>query len=324
MADTFKFRFVMDGNPKGLFASKGHCTDQGLQLGEDFVPYETVVDSTNRDDRLILVVDTRSSELSPNLRANFNGNALVLAVSGNKSEAIERAVDKFASKIAADKKKAALTELGEGHTFRCVTCPACESTVDLTGYEKTPYTYCRFCESLFGDGLENLKGAAQYRTCDECGYHDRVQGYGAFYFYFLLVVYGFRHSRTHLCDACGKSLSNKLLLANSIFLLGVPNAIACAVRSRAGKDSRMKGLSQANHFVKKKKLDKAEEEYKKSLKIFKNHPGVHYNRALGHLTNGDTSTGLEALKLSLEACPNYIPAQRLQLRILEAAGRSPE
>lgn len=316
--ESFKFRFVQDGNPKGLFAKKGAITEQGLQLGDDLLLYRSVVDSTTRDDRLILVTDPRDPDVSANLRSQMMGESAVLAVSGGKADALERAVDKFSSKLAAQENKKKLEEQGEGHTFRCQVCPTCESTVDLTGYEKTNFIYCRFCESIFGDGLESLKGASAYRTCDECGYHDRVQGYGEFYFYFLLIVYGFSHKRRWLCDACGKSLANKLIAINSIFLLGVPNAIACAIRARAGKDSRMKGLSEGNSHSKKSKMDKAEEQYQKALKIFKDHPGVHYNRALGHLSARDADSGLSALQDCLRACPNYLPAQRLQFRLLQA------
>ena len=318
MDKAFKFKFFVNGNPKGMFNSKGSASDTGLQLGEDHLPYASVLDSTNRDERLVLILSPQDPAISATLRSNMTQNALVLAVAGNKAELIERCVDRFASRLAAEKKKEALTKSGEGHTFRSSVCPCCDSTVDLTGYEKTAYTYCRFCESLFGDGVENLKGAPQYRTCDECGYHDRVQGYGAFYFYFLLIIYGFRHSRSHLCDTCGKSLSNKLLAMNSIFLLGVPNAIACFVRARAGKDHRMKSLAQANRLAQKKKFDLAEAEYRKSLRVFKDHPGVHYNRALAYLTSGDSETGLNALQDALKSCPNYLPALRVKQNLLEA------
>lgn len=318
MDSSFKFKFVLNGNAKGFLSSKGSVNSNGLTLGEELLPHSAVVDSTTRDNRLILVLNLQHPDIGSNIRSHLMDNAIVLEVYGGKEEALERAIDKFSSALSANAHKAELEAAGEGHTFHSEVCPACESTVDLTGYDKTNFVYCRYCESLFGDGLESLKGAAQYRTCDECGYHDRVQGYGEFYFYFLLIVYGFSHNRRHMCDACGKSLANKLLAINAIFLLGVPNAIACMVRARAGKDERMKGLAEGNHYSKKGQLDKAEEHYKKALKIFKDHPGVHYNRALGHLSSGSTKEGLDALVACLEACPNYLPAQRLQLQIMRA------
>ena len=80
----------------------------------------------------------------------------------------------------------------------------------------------------------------------------------------------------------------------------------------------MKGLAQANRLAQKKKFDLAEAEYRKSLKIFKDHPGVHYNRALAYLSHGDSETGLDALQESLKSCPNYLPALRVKQNLLKA------
>lgn len=51
-------------------------------------------------------------------------------------------------------------------------------------------------------------------------------------------------------------------------------------------------------------MDKAEEYFNKALKIFPDHPGIHYNRALGHLSCGNGSEGIKALEACLKACPN--------------------
>ena len=322
MKRDFTFKYFQNGNPKGFFSSKGQVLDDGLKLGDEFVPYSCVCDSTTRDERLVLVLDTRDPNITPTLRANMMENALVLAVNGSLAESLERYIDRFASKHEAEQNRIRLEEAGEGHLFRVVTCPHCEATVDLSGVEKAPYIYCRYCESLFGDGVESLQGAADYRTCDDCGYHDRVRGYGEFYFYFLLVIYGFSHKRRHLCDACAKSLANKLLLINSIFVLGVPNAIYCMIRSRSGKDQRMKGLALGNQMARGKKMDKAEVHYRKSLDIFRNHPGIHFNRAMGYLSASRGQEGVQALMDALKACPNYLPAQRLQLELARAVERS--
>ena len=142
------------------------------------------------------------------------------------AEKLERHVDRYSSKIEAERYKEALIKEGRGSEYRVVECPCCSATVNLSEYPKTSFVYCRFCETVFGEGLQRLKGVEQYRECDECGFHDRVQSYGEFYFYFLLVVYGFSHKRRHMCDACAAALANKLLAINAIFVLGVPNAIA--------------------------------------------------------------------------------------------------
>ncbi len=315
MSANFKFKYVQAGNTKGFLASKGSVTEAGLNLGDFCLPYSCIIDSTTRDDRIVLTIDPRRSEFPAPLGEQLQGYHLVLAVMGVKAENLERAIDRFSSHYEAQAHKKELEAAGNGHLYRTVTCPCCEATVDLSELPQTSFTYCRFCETVFGEGLHELKDSISYRECDECGYHDRVQGYGEFYFYFLLVIYGFKHQRRHMCDACGATLANKLILANSIFMLGVPNAIGCAIRARTGKDPQMKSLAAANRLAKKGRLSEADQQYNAVLQVFRDHPGVRFNQALAYLTAGQTTEGLGHLKTAIEACPNYQPALGLVHRL---------
>ena len=183
MGGNFKFHYVIDGNAKGLFASKGEVRQEGLLLGDGLLPYRTVCDSTTRDSRLVLVLDTTDPDIPAKTREHLQGHHLVLHVSNASAESLERYIDRFSSLHEAEAHKKKLVSEGKGHLFRVVACPCCEATVDLSELSETPYVYCRFCESIFGDGMSTLKDPISYRECDACGYHDRVQGYGEFYFY---------------------------------------------------------------------------------------------------------------------------------------------
>lgn len=311
MSSTFKFRYLQGGKPSGLLASKGSINEDYLILGDIRIPHSTVLDATARDDRIVMALDTQNFDFPLALNKQLQENHLALVIYGVKADTLKRVITRFASQQAAQAHKQRLEELGEGHLFRTVTCPTCESTVNLSGLPQTSYTYCRFCESVFGEDLNKLNKTNSYGECSECGYYGRIQGYDEAYFYFLIFIFGYNSTRRHLCDACGSSLANKLILINALFILGVPNAIGCAIKTRTGKDPEMKSLSTGNQLAKKGRLAEANEQYRSVLKIFKDHPGVRYNQALAHLKAGKVEEGFGHLQTSIEACGNYGPAIRL-------------
>lgn len=315
MTENFKFRYVRDGNVTGFLASKGSVDDSGLRLGELVLPLAQVADTTTRDERLVITLDPHAGDIPLPLREKLQNGFLVLHIYGMSAVRLEKAIDRRTSAIEAAQRKAQLVAEGKGHLFRTETCPCCAATVDLSELPEADYSYCRFCETVFGKVMPRGKASNTYCQCDECGYYDRVQGYGEFYFYFLLVVYGFRHRRRHLCDDCGASLANKLLAMNAIFLLGVPNALACAIRARAGRDQHLSALASANALAKKGKMREAEAQYAKVLQSVPGHPGAHFNMAIGNLKTNDSAEGLRHLQLAIESCPSFEPALRLAHRL---------
>lgn len=312
---AFKFHYCAGGSPTGFLASKGTVKEEGLDLGGHLVPYVTIQDTTTRDQRLVLTMFPRDARLPADVAKKMEGQFLVLSVSGGGARQLERAIDRHASAAELEVERQRLQERGEGHLFRSCQCPGCQAHINLSGTPTSEFTYCRFCESLFGPGMTGVRTTHEFRTCDQCGYFDRVQGYGEFYFYFLVFVYGWRHSRQHFCDDCGAALANKLLLYNTLFLLGVPNAIACAIRARAGKSEQFRPLAQANRLAKKGQLDQADEVYEKILKAVPAHPGILYNQAFARARLGQGRPAADLVFACLRCCPNYEPAQRLGAKI---------
>lgn len=316
MTENFKFRYVRDGNVTGFMASKGAIDDHGLKLVDQMLPLACIADTTTRDDRLVITLDPQGGEIPGAIREKLQSGFLILHIYGMSAAGLERAIDRRTSIVEAAQRKAQLTAEGRGHLFRTEPCPCCNATVDLSELPEADYTYCRFCETVFGKKMpRGTKTSNTYCQCDECNFYDRVQGYGEFYFYFLLVVYGFRHRRRHLCDDCGANLANKLLAINAIFLLGVPNALICAVRARAGRDQDPSALARANRIAKKGKMKEAESEYDKVLRALPGHPGVHFNLAIGHLKTNNSAEGLRHLQQSIASCPNFEPGLRLAHRL---------
>ncbi|MBN9415847.1 MAG: hypothetical protein J0I12_10450 [Candidatus Eremiobacteraeota bacterium] len=308
---SFKFHYCVGGNATGFLASKGAVKEEGLELAGHLVPYETIRDTTVRDRSLVLTFSAGETRLPAEVAKKVESQFLVMIISGMTARNLERLIDRRASSGEVERVRQQLQEQGEGHLFRVVSCPHCQAQINLSGTPETAFTYCRYCDSLFGPGLAAVRSTHELRACDECGFYDRVQGYGEFYFYFLLFVYGFRHGRRHYCDGCGAALANKLLLYNALFILGVPNALVCAVRARAGKAEQFRPLARANKLAKKGKLDQADELYQKILKMVPGHPGVLFNQAMARALQGQLEPAVGHLSDCLDRCPNYLPAQRL-------------
>ncbi len=308
---SFKFRYVAaDGNVKGFFVSKkGKATPGHLELDGHQLPYTAILDTTTRDSRLVMVVDR---ELTPPPIQNelLNAKTLVLEVYKVKALDLERRIDVYSSAKLAQQHKLELEQAGKGELYRAELCPVCSATVDLSELDETEYIYCRFCESVFTKDSIIAQGD-QYRICDECDFFGRVQGYTEFYFYFLLVVYGYSMKRRHLCDACANSLCWKMLAYNLPFILGLPNALWQKYRSISGRDPKLASLSKANQLLKKGQVRPAQELYDQMQYRYPNHPGFHYNLALGHIFAKDLESALKHLNSSLEHCSNYLPSIRL-------------
>jgi len=108
--------------------------------------------------------------------------------------------------------------------------------VDLTDFENSSYTFCRFCGSIFNTSQQLVSNGDIYQVCDECNMHYRVRGYTVFNFYFLLVVYGWSMKRSFVCDTCATKPAQRTLLTDLIVLLGVPSAIYRWIKAQSGRE----------------------------------------------------------------------------------------
>ena len=308
----FKFRFVRNGQPAGIFAKKCHVSERGLQLGDTLLPWEKINDTTTRDDRLLMVVGDGVSLDKDAGASLIDGCALVIHPSGVTAMNLERAIDKRSSVAELAATKARLEAEGRLSEFRSTTCPSCEAQVNLTGFDESKLVFCRFCDCVFQARQKTVVSDHELCTCSECGYFGRVRGYTEAYFYFLLVVYGFSYKRRFLCDGCAGRLFWKVLALNSIFLLGLPSAFWLKIRSMTGRDPALKALAEANTLARKKKPKEASAAYAEVLKGMHDHPGVLLNVAKVNFSDGgDTKAGIRALEKAMESCSNYIPALQL-------------
>lgn len=318
----FKFRFVKGGNTIGLRSKQGYATAERLQLNGEIIDVGNIVDTATRDNRLVLMLSEAAELGGDALGALGEGNILVMDIYKCKASVLEKFIDRHASARAAAHNRERLAAAGLTTEFRVVICPQCTATIDLSGVTSTAHTYCRFCESVSCDGAVVAKGES-YRTCDECYMFDRVRGYTEFYFYFLLIIYGFRYKRRYLCDACAIQLARRMLLINLVFVLGVFPSIWMWIRASTGRLPSLKRLAKANKLARSGEFEAADALYDQMLESAKYHPGIYYNQALGHLHGGDGTGAVASLGKALNACGNYLPALRLLQRLQQAVnGRS--
>lgn len=316
----FKFRFVKGGQQTGILSKKGLATQTELTLGGDHVRYSDIVDTTTRDKRLVIVLRPGGDYGPVISKGESEGGIIVLETYKVKALELERFVDRLSAEKLLQQRKSDLAAEGKGHLYRESSCPHCQARIDLSELDKSTYTYCRFCETVFREGADTVTKGDTYRVCDECDMFDRVRGYTEFYFYFLLVVYGFSYKRRHLCDNCASSLFWKVLLINMIFVLGVPSAIWLKIKSMSGRDPALGELAGANKLALKGKMGEAEPVFHRLYQQYPDHPGLLYNQAIGHLTGGeDIDSAMGYFDRSLTSCANYFPTIQFLARLQAVA-----
>ena len=312
---SYKFKYVKNGQAQGFRSKKAQATSGNLTLDGCPLQYEDIIDTTSRDNRIILQL-VPNAQIDKAVRQEFSQrNILILEVQKTKAIELEKFIDRNASLKLANKRKNALVAAGQGDKFRAITCPHCAATIDLTDYKKSTYAYCRYCESILNKNLEIVANGDQYRHCDECNLFDRVQGHTEFYFYFLLIVYGFRSKRRHLCDACALKISNRALLMNLPFILGIFPALNMRIKASRGKAAAYKNMTQANRLAKDGKYDEADQLYTNMLMEHPSHPGILFNQSLSHFNGDDSQKGINYISQSIRGGSNYLPSLRFLNRI---------
>lgn len=296
----FKFQFVnSDGQPEGLFRTKGAFDGGELQLGDAAFPAAAIVHSEAREDKLLLAVAT--SEPKP--------VALVLKATRGVVERLKRELDVARSRFWAEANRKLLREQGREHTYRERECPGCHATIVLTGFPETPQVYCGFCKALISGAGDEALAEASHRLCDECGLFSAPRKFTIFYFYFLLIVYGFSQRITWRCPACMRGEAWKMFFGNLIFVLGVPVAVAQLVRAYgSSRVGRYTGLDKANILARKGEAMRALELYQQIAARVDPCVGVKFNSGMALIEAGKLDEASAMLEMAMADCANYGPA----------------
>lgn len=307
----FKFKWLDDeGNSTGFLSSKGHFDGEQLVLDKTEIPVSSLAHVENREKRISLG-DEKANFLNFMLTRG-NPDALVLLIGRSRA------------KLWAQRHREKLIDEGRGQEYREVICPHCEATLDLTGFPKSPQVSCEYCFSVCTlDADKTLtKQESTYRLCDECGMYSKPRRFTIFYFYFLVIVWGFWSSQTWRCPGCMRPTAWKMLFGNLLFLIGVPVAIAQLIRSYGGTEltSLHPQLDSANVKARAGKFKQAIDLYSGILTKRPYSAGVKYNIALALLQQENIEGASKSLEYAIDDCANYGPAAHVLAGCYEQLG----
>lgn len=231
---------------------------------------------------------------------------------GTEPGLVKRFIDRHVSQILAAEHWRQLQSDGRDHEYRERDCPACGSTIVLTGFVETPQVFCHHCESLsVVDSATEVEANSAYGICDECGLFSQPKSYTAFYFYFLFVEYGFHVSRFWRCPACMRAEAWKMIFLNAPFIVGLP--WASWQLGRSYMSSWIKGpyryLDAANLRCRQGRLDSAVDLYLAIVEEVPYCAGIKCNLADGFMAAGDRQRAEKLYLESLADCANYFPAK---------------
>ena len=297
----FKFRWLDEqGNVTGLFRSKKGAFDgQELVLDDLTLPVANIISLEIHEERLaVAFVDGDAAD------------SKMFHIYKVPAVDLKRAIDAVRSAAWAEITRERMVSEGRGDAFRTEICTQCNATIDLSDMPDTPQVYCVFCSSLMTTGPGGMPDEHELGLCEECGMFSNPKRFTIFYFYFLVVVWGFTSRVTHRCAACMRGTAWKMLLGNLPFLLGVPVAIVQLFRCYGGKltGNVMADLDAANLKARKGDMLAALQGYQKVLDQVPFSAGVKYNLAMALLQQNEIQRAADALELVVTDCVNYAPA----------------
>lgn len=317
----FRYRHVQGGKQRGFLASDGEVTETHLFLEGTPLALSDLVAVQVREKQIAFVLDP-AADLPEGLEERLEeGGILCLQVSRGDPREIERRVDRVVSAAWAEKKRAELESLGRGASFRAMICPECQATVEFSNVPETPLVCCNYCGSILDrEGERSRTSRGTHRLCEDCGLYDRVHEYTEFYFYFLVVFYGWSSRTRSLCPNCAGRLFWKVLAWNFFFLIGIPPALSIQFKRWTLPEEEYPGLTEANARALRGELERAAELYKSADLFLYQDPGLTYNLGRCRFQHGDVEGAFEAFQRSLESCSNYVPTLGILSEIQEVVG----
>ena len=313
----FKFRWVDDnGNETGFLKKSGWFNGETLQLDDMPIPVAALTDVQIYDQRMVIAGIDEDGDVAMS----------VVRLYGVPPQQLKSVIDISRSANWAELAKEQLEKEGRGHAFRSEICPRCSATLILTDMPRTPQLYCHFCESLttFESAGAVIPNEQDYKLCEECGMYSRPRKFTVFYFYFLVVVFGYHQRITWRCPACMRGDAWKMLFGNLLFVVGVPVAITQLVRCYGGgiTGGPTAGLDAANLKARKGDVLGALDGYRVILENVPVCAGVKYNVGLALAQQGETGRAAESLRLAFDDCSNYVPAYRVLAACYEELGET--
>ena len=242
---------------------------------------------------------------------------------GVQADELKRLIRAGQTEVLATREKSRLIDAGQIDAYDDIVCPFCKSTIMLVDTPHTPQVYCEQCETLFSRNREAIGEIERYfRICKGCTMYSRPRHFSVFYFYFVIVTFGFHHDSTFQCSACMRRSAWKMVLGNLFGLLALPFALVQLRRAYATKSLTgiFEGLDDANGLAARKKIELALDKYDEVMDRVPLNAGIKYNIGRGLMLQGDFQHARQMFEMSLEDCANYWPSIMGMVDCLEELG----
>jgi hypothetical protein len=256
-------------------------------------------------------VDERFGNLVVHLRPGLGDPVVVSVIRKSKAKRLRRDVVIAVSSRRAEQHQARLEAAGAGDAFHIAVCPACDATIDLSGFADSPQFYCRSCDTVVTEGVDGAADERHFHHCESCGFYARPSEFTIACFMFLLVAFAWSSKRVRLCHACVRPEAWKMLLGNLPFLLLVPVAIIQVIRAHFGGAARSEvfaGLDGANRFARRGRVLEAAAAYDRIHGRAGAAAGIRFNHGLAQLRVDDVREAADRFEAALRDCANYEPA----------------
>lgn len=280
----------------------GRFEDGQIVLADCFIDATTVL-ATHVNDK-VLAITYKDPDSDPDAV-----RTILLSLDPRTANHLKRDIDVVRSAYHVGQAEAQAKARGESDWFRKAECPVCHATLDLTGFEPTPQIFCDYCDTLstVPPQPETPSNESEYRLCEGCGMYARPRVFTEFYFYYIVILYGFWTNQSRKCPACMRGAAWKMLAINFLFVLGIIPSVWQLVRAYASDHtaSSFRGLHSANLNARRRKYSAAIKTYQAICDQVPAAAGVHYN--LGHALaqNQEWQRAAAAFELALADCSNY-------------------
>jgi len=300
-AIAFKYRLLdSNGQVTGFLSKRGSFDGQTLVLDKQPITVEAVIRAMRRFNRLMIIFHGETDELA----------VLTLAIHKGDIGRLHSSLNMFASEAQARRRLDHLESTGQAEKFRVETCPHCQATIDMTGFPASPQVHCPYCD-VIGTLEQTVEDEEKFSHCDQCELFAQAKEFTAFFFYFLIVLYGYSHRQMFICRSCMRRQAWKMFFSNLIFLLGVPVSLVQICRAHFGRWSTnpaFAGLNRAATLYSGKRYDQASGIYEQLAGQISCCAGVHYNHGMAEASAGRIAEAATQFELALQDCANYARA----------------
>lgn len=330
---SFQFFFLNAlGKPTHRRRYTGVVNNDGIRIRGAMLSYEDIMDIRWENDHQMVILLYPYIAVSRLVTENILPDTYTLILDTKDSELgnLKSTLNKYFTYAHTERKRRELDRVGQLDTFHSINCPRCESTIDLSGLNKTKYIYCRYCETIFSNMGNTIPHMEAYRPCPECRYFGHVQEFRDVRFYFYGKKKGnASYFRTiTCCDTCAERRYQEAVWRNLGFLIAFPFSMYLRFQITMGQHPDFERLGKANRLAQDGDLEGAVREYDFMLMQHKYHPGLIYNKARAYLMKSNLmpekagrtlrTEAARQFAICLQACANYSPAIELMQSYDEA------